>query len=210
MTRQLTCALLILLCVSLGRAQDAKDKKEEKSTPPNYYPLQAGNEWHYQVTANNQAAKVTTRIAKVETIDGTPMARLETSSGPINEHLIQNDKGVFRTRFNGAEISPPFQVIPYPVKLGAKWKGNFTVLGEKGKHDYVGEIGPKEEMVTVPAGKFQAIRVRLTLEENGQQSDSTFWFAKNIGIVKQEVSAPGAMFTLELEKFESKKKENAK
>ncbi len=89
--------IVILLAASLAIAQDAqKDKKDVKEKPPDYYPLQAGNEWNYSVTANGQSSKVVTRIAKVEMIDGQSLARLESPSAKDTEHLFQNEKGVFR------------------------------------------------------------------------------------------------------------------
>ncbi len=82
------------------------------------------------------------------------------------------------------------------------------IVGDKTKHTYEGVIGPKEETVEVPAGKFKTIRVDIKLEENGQQVDITYWFAQDVGFVKQTVDAAGAFFTfftLELEKLEQKK-----
>ena len=70
----------------------------------------------------------------------------------LTEHLSQTDKGVFRHRFNDAAITPAFNLLPYPATVGLKWKGDFTVDKEQGKHTYAGEI-LKEETVEVPAGK---------------------------------------------------------
>jgi Protein of unknown function (DUF3108) len=197
--------IVIVLAASLALAQDAqKDKKDVKDKAPDYYPLQAGNEWHYSATANGQTTKVVTRIAKVENLDGQLLARLESPNAKDTEHLFQNEKGVFRARLNGMEVTPPFQLIPYPAKPGMKWKGEFTVAGEKGTHTYTGEI-QKEESIKVAAGKYETIRVYIKLEENGQQVETTYWFAKDVGFVKQTLDVAGASITLELEKFERKK-----
>ena len=67
--------------------------------------------------------------------------------------------------------------------------------GEKNKNEYSGEISPKEETVEVKAGKFQTIRVRVKLDADGQQIDTTYWFAKNVGIVKQVAEVTGSSFT---------------
>jgi hypothetical protein len=196
--------VLILLAASLATAQDpAKDKKDVKDTAPDYYPLQAGNEWHFSATAKGgQIAKVVLRIPKIENLDGKMLARLENSSSKDSEHLFQNDKGVFRTRFNGAELMPPVPLIVYPPTPGTKWKGAFTIQKDKG--NFAGEI-LKEETIKVAAGEFKTIRVSLKLEENGQQIETTYWFAKDVGFVKETVDAAGASITLELEKFERKK-----
>jgi hypothetical protein len=199
--------IMILLAASLAFAQDAqKDKKDEKAKDkaPEYYPIQPGNEWHYSVTANNQTTKVVTRIAKLEDFGGKKLARLETPNAKDTEHLFQNEKGVFRARLNGAELTPPFQLIPYPAKPGAKWKGAFSVPGEKENHTYSGEI-LKEETIKVPAGEFKTMRVHIKLETDGQQLETTYWFAQDIGFVKQSLESAGVSIVLELDKFERKK-----
>jgi hypothetical protein len=202
--------VVILLAASLALAREVqKDKKLEekaKEKAPDFYPLQPGNERHYKVTANDQESKISTRIAKIENIDGVMLARLEAGKGLITEHLLVNEKGVFRARLNGAEVSPPFQLIQFPAKLGSKWKGTFVVAGEKGKHTYDGAIAAKEETVEVPAGKFKTIRVDIKLESDGQPIDTTYWFAKDVGFVKEILDVAGTVITLELEKFERPKK----
>jgi hypothetical protein len=41
-----------------------------------------------------------------------------------------------------------------------------------------------DEMVTVPAGTFKCLRVH-SVEKGGAAYDSTFWFARNVGKVKE-------------------------
>jgi hypothetical protein len=41
-----------------------------------------------------------------------------------------------------------------------------------------------DEMVTVPAGTFKCLRVHST-ESGAKGYDSTFWFARNVGKVKE-------------------------
>ncbi len=106
--------------------------------------------------------------------------------------------------FNGAEVTPPFQLIPYPPTPGTKWKGAFAVQGEKGTHTYAGEV-QKPETIKVPAGEFKTVRVFIKLESNGQQVETTYWFVKDVGFVKQTLEVAGTVITLELDKFEKKK-----
>ena len=192
--------LTILVAAALSVAQETK--KTDKM--PNFYPIEVGNTWHYKVNADGKDANVTTKIAKHENIDGQVLARLESPNVTLTEHLKQTDKGVFRYRFNGAEVMPPFELLPYPPTVGRKWKGEFTVQGEKGKNTYEGEI-QKEEVVDVPAGKFKTLVVKIKLEGGGQQVDTTYWFVQDVGFVKQTFSVNGATVLLELEKFERKK-----
>lgn len=199
-------ALILLACAS-SDAQDAKKDKQDDKKPaayPVYYPLEKGNTWYYKVTANGQDAKITTRIAKHEDINKQMLARLESPSVAMTEHLLQNDKGVFRVRFNGLEVTPPFRLIPYPAKVGTKWQGEFSVEKDKGTHKYTGEI-QKEEDIEVPAGKYKkTLRVYIELEEGDKKVRTTYWFAQDVGFVKQTFESAGISVLLELEKMERK------
>jgi hypothetical protein len=197
--------VLFLLATALAKPQGADPKKDAKpAKTPNYYPVEVDNVWHYKVTANGRDAKISTRIAKIEDFNGEKFARLESPTVALTEHLSQTDKGVFRHRFNGAEVTPPFKLLPYPAKPGTKWQGEFAVEKDQGKHKYSGEI-QAEENIDVPAGKYKALRVVIKLEENGMMIETTYWFAKDVGFVKQTVEAPGLSILLELEKMERKK-----
>jgi hypothetical protein len=213
-----TCAAVLVAQASPGdtkkpqkdASKDAiKDApKDKKPTDPakgsNFYPVEKGNRWTFKVTANGNESTVTTEIGKVEKIDGVMLSRLETGGGAVTEHLSQTSKGVYRHRLNGAEIEPPFQLLPYPAKVGAKWKGKFTVQGAT--HDYTGAV-EAEEMIAVPAGKYKTLRIKIALEENGQPVETVYWFAHDVGFVKQTVTVGGMeVVQLELQKFEPGKR----
>jgi hypothetical protein len=213
-----TCGIVFVLaalCVdakpSGKEGKDGKDGKETKSDPPaSYYPLQVGNQWNYRVEVGGSSAQAVSRISKIETIDGVPLARLEaTVNGTIvaTEHLRATKEGVFRHRNNGQEISPPLCLIKYPVKAGESWEGDITVGKEKGKY----ACSTREENnVEVTAGKFKAIKVTITLDSKMQKVTTSYWFVKDIGFVKQTVEAGDLNITMELEKFEAASKDTSK
>jgi hypothetical protein len=201
----LLIAMFVIVAPWAGGQDTKQDTKKEKNKGkvPNYYPLDEGNEWQYRVTANgNVGESVTTHIAKVETVDGEKLARLEASKGNITEHLTQTNKGVFRRRLNGSDVEPPLMLMPYPPKVGAKWQGEITV--QKMKLKYFGEL-EAEENIEVPAGKFKTYRVNLKLEDNNMTVSVAYWFAKDVGMVKQTLEVGGIDILLELEKHGNKK-----
>ncbi len=181
--------------------QEGKDKKE-----PSYYPLQVGNQWTFKVSVGDNAATALSRIAKVENIDGVEMARLEAVvNGNIvaTEHLRETEQGVFRYRNNGAEISPPIKLLQYPVtikpKEPMKWTGKITVGADKGSYT----CEATEDTVEVPHGKHKAIKVTIKLEQGKNPPvNTTYWFVKDLGFVKQTVDAAGLSILMELEKLE--------
>jgi hypothetical protein len=193
---------MIVLASLLG-ALHAKPDREAPEKKWNYYPLEVGNTWHFKATVNGAESKIVSTIAKQEKINDKVLARLDVTKGATTEHLIQNDKGVFRHRYNGGEVNPPFQVLPYPPKVGTKWKGEHEIQNQKISFD--AEI-QAEENVEVAAGKYKALKVHITLVVMNQTLTSTFWYANDVGFVKQTVT-DGANIdvTLELEKFERNK-----
>jgi hypothetical protein len=206
MMQHLRPTLVIGLLLTLtGLAGQAQDKEKPRSQPaPNYYPLEAGNEWQYRLTANQKTISTTARIAKVETIDGVALARLETNVGgktAASEHLQQTDKGVFRHRFNGVQSIPPFLLLKYPAKSGIRWSGEFKNGVEMAKYT----CHMDEETVEVPAGEFKAIKVVADVDTGQLQLRTTYWFAQDVGIVKQTADAGNLEILMELEKYDVKK-----
>jgi hypothetical protein len=195
--------LVIFLATAIAPGQEGK-QPDQGSKTPNYYPVEVGNTWHYKVTVNGKDGTITTTVAKHEKVDGTLAARLESPNVNLTEHLMQTEKGVFRYRYKDSDVTPPFKLIAYPPKVGAKWEGAFTVKNEEGKHTYTAEI-LKEEAVAVPAGKFKALVVQVKLESAGQKIDTTYWFVKDVGFVKQTAAFGNLNILLELERFERKK-----
>jgi hypothetical protein len=191
--------LLVLLTVaSSASPQEAGGKK----ATPDYYPLQEGTKWHYRVEVAGQTVQVTNQIAKVEKIDGQPLARLETVvKGQVSasEHLRTNAQGIFRHRYNGIDVQPPLCLLKYPVKDGETWSTDIKIGGMQLK--VMCRTGRAEE-VQVPAGKFKAVTSDVETEVMGIKVTTKYWFAPGVGVVKQTANLGGQDVTLQLEKFE--------
>jgi hypothetical protein len=204
-------ATMLALFAGLGSFLHAKPDRPEDKKTPNYYPLNVGNQWTYKVSVAENSANVQSRIVKMENIDNHDLARLEATvnnSIVAVEHLRQTEQGIFRYRNNGIDINPPLLLLKYPVNIKSKepmkWSGALKGGSEKGT--YTAEA--TEESVEVPFGKYQAIRVVIKLEQGkgpGQTVNTTYWFVKDIGFVKQTVEAGGLSILMELEKFDRAK-----
>jgi hypothetical protein len=183
----------------------AADKGKEKA--PNYYPLKVGTKWHYELNpGNGRKVEFVSEIGGVDTINGKPLPRLEVAANgqklPTTEHLQCDDNGVFRVRMNNLEVTPPLCLIKYPLKEGQKWGGEISASGQKTTVD-CSEGKPEE--VQVPAGKFKAIPTTITVTQGPTKLKNVFWFAENVGIVKQRSETGLQTFTLELKKYEPAK-----
>jgi hypothetical protein len=193
------CCLAALLLLPFAGLFAGPEKRR------NYYPLDVLNQWHYRVTENAKKSTLTTRVGKFEDFKGVKCARLESPNLDRWEYLTQTDQGVFRHGANNDAIVPPFKLLPYPPTPGAKWEGTFTIGKEPGKHKYSGEV---LDEVTIdldkPLGKVKALRSVIKLESAGKIIETTYWFAHDLGIVKQSFETGGLAVVLELEKFEKK------
>jgi hypothetical protein len=195
--------VLFLVGSTLINAREAKKDKEAAKTP-NYYPLQVDNVWHYKHSVDDSKAEVVWRVVKIDDFNAEKLPRLEmTHNGNVIavEHWRQTAEGIFRHRFNGVELTPPICFLKYPIQPDAKWDGEVTVGTKKGKY----AIETKEEAVDVAAGKFKTIRVKVRIEENGKVAHTTYWFAPDVGMVKQSIEASDTNIVMELGKFEPAK-----
>jgi hypothetical protein len=198
-----TCGLMLVLVIGIAGAAEQAAPEQEKA--PDYYPLKPGTKWFYEVDADGQKIKLNNQIAKVETIEGKSLAVVETViNGSVagTEHITVTDKGIFRHRTNGVECSPPVCLLKYPFKKDETWETDTTIGNEtvKGKAKAVGS-----EEVTVPAGKYKTVKAEIETTFMGMQSTATFWYAPDVGVVKQTMVSMGKKISAELEKFEPAK-----
>lgn len=173
----------------------------------NYYPLKVGTKWHYSLDAgNSQKVQLTSQIGGTEKIGGKDLARLEVFANgqklPATEHLESTHEGVFRVRMNNLEVSPPICLIKYPLKTGQTWGAETTAGGQKMKVDC---SEGKAEEVQVPAGKYRAIPCTIVVTAGEAKFTNIFWFAEDVGIVKQKSEIGPQTVIMELTKFEAAK-----
>jgi hypothetical protein len=195
-----------LLVLAMGFTSAAFPAAISQEKAPDYFPLKAGTKWSYEVNQDGKKLKTTSQIAKVEAgAEGKSVALLETTvNGEVTgtEHLTTTEKGVFRQRVNGIELSPPVCVLKYPLKKDETWETESTIANEQLK--VKGKVIANEE-VTVPAGKYKAFRVEIETSAAGMRNITTLWFAPDVGVVKQSTENEGKAVTAELEKFEEGK-----
>jgi hypothetical protein len=204
--RAITGILLIFLSALPGLAQEPAPKARTRDSTPDYYPLKVGSKWHYQVeTGNGQKVTIVHQITKIENRDGKPTALLEESvNGEVQAsgHVGVEADGVFRYGFKGTKVSPPVCLLKYPVKEGSSWETETTI----GNQQYtVSARSRGAEEVQVPAGKYQAVPVKIETTVKGDKVSNTYWFAPDVGIVKQLVDVRGRSYSMELLKFEEGK-----
>ncbi len=171
--------------------------KEVLKKFPNYYPLELGNEWVYQVGEN----EVTVIATAVEKKDGVQTGTLETKVNGKTvaaESMRVDATGVYRTHINKQEIDPPVLLLKFGIRDETEWAtkskvGNATV-------DFVFKLEGLEEIKTL-AGEYKAVKVTGTGDIAGTVTQTKYYFADGVGIVKLSYSLGGGEAMLELKKF---------
>jgi hypothetical protein len=164
-----------------------------------YYPLEVGLVWSYRGGEHNR----TVRVARHEVLDGTPCARVETRQDDevvATEHVFTRADGVYGLSRDGKKLSRPLLLLKLPPAAGSTWQETFLIDGRRRQATY--RIG-KAETVEVPLGRYEAVPLQGEILEGGARVTAfTYWFARDVGMVKQAFKSPGQTVTYELEKME--------
>lgn len=165
----------------------------------NYFPLAPGNTWHYRADVNGTPVDYVLKVVKLE--KGLALVEGLRDGKPIaSEHLTQTEKGVFRNKVNGLPIEPPLALLPYPLNLKDKWGSRVTIGGAP--FTYTAQA--RAEKIMVDKEEHQAIRVEIGMTDSGNRAKTTYWFAPDIGIVRQTIEQGPTITRLLLEKHELK------
>lgn len=205
--RLLNSLLLILFALTVVA-------QKPKEPPPDYFPLRVGDWWKYRsTTADNKQSEFTIKVLGDEKQpDGTTRYHVETlttfqsihdwyskPAGWVLMHRIAYPKNEALK----AEYQPVKQYLKNPLGAGATWdwkgKGMMGVDIEESSR----VVGP--EMVEVPAGKFQAMKVETKVIQGGMPVQKTYWFANWIGMVKSMTDSGSVKSTTELVDYSFKK-----
>jgi hypothetical protein len=218
---QLSASVGLFLFLAAGAVPGQAQKKEPMEIYSDYYPLGAGYQWSYKVTVNEkeQAAKdsrpiVTITAGKPEvfehkfTVDKKEELAvrypLKVVSGPkeslkqMFEQVAVLKDGVYRISTAGKDITPPLRFLKLPVKGGESW----TVSATSENVMLAGTFTCDVEAVKVPLGNFETLHVSSPDFQLGNEKMALdYWFAKDVGMVKQRVRVGKSNVVLELEAF---------
>jgi hypothetical protein len=195
----------IFLVIATALPSPAQAPLAQKKLP-DYYPLKPGTNWTYNLDpGDGRKIRVTNRIARIETIKGKSMARLETIINgrvAVTQYLLSTSDGVFRYRMGEADVSPPLCILKYPIKDGESWIVDSMIGQEQLKMSFTS--GRREEVVAT-AAKYQAIPVVCEINAPGGQITTTSWYAPDVGMVKDTRQFGDKTITMDLITFEAGK-----
>lgn len=201
MVRRFSGLVVVILAVAGGMAP----AQMAQTTP--HFPLEVGAVWTYKSGENRFQLKV----VRFEKIGETNCARIELTSpgGKADkpesvEHVAVTKDGVVRYSFDGKKAEPPINFLKLPIEQNATWKVDSKVDGQPLRGGF--KIG-KQKDVKVPAGIYDTTTVSgVDLEANGVKVGLTYYYAENVGLVKQVIDIGGRRVVVELERYEPGKK----
>jgi hypothetical protein len=190
-------ALLLVACLVRPAAG------QDPSALESLFPLAVGNAWTYKVSGQDDRFVV--RVVDQELVGTQTCFKLEAwlkDKVVATEHVAFTKAGLCRFRAEHEDIDPPVCILKVPAPKGAGWEAKYT-LGSRGAVGRFLATNPPGE-VTVPAGKFRAVKVDAWTGENRGPAPprSTVWYAAGVGPVRQWISEGKSRLELELEKFE--------
>lgn len=177
---------------------------EEVLHAPDYYPLTVGSRWTMELVGPEGKAELISTIEGVDKINDKELIRL---TGSINgtviatEHLETTDKGISRNQFDGGHITPPIVLLSEPIELGKTFLQKEVEMGSETMSVEV-KVAEKLEKVKCPAGEFEAVHVTVMAKPAQGEVVSDYWFAKGVGIVKQELKLGDVSVTTKLKSYE--------
>lgn len=188
---------------------------QEKAFDSPYMPLKVGHRWTYRSGDHKVLVRVEAlelfKVArkdpqgKDQTYEAL-VARLAVTSGErtLTEHVGVLEDGIYRFTAAGKAIEPPLRILKLPVKIGETWTCSSTSAGK----ELAGTFSSREEAVQVPA-QAQPLLTRTASSRDfrigDRRMDVDYWFAPEVGMVKQVFASGDMKVVLELEKFEPAK-----
>jgi hypothetical protein len=206
------CLALVLGCSSLRKGTlSPSSAGGESSRSKDYFPLRAGDTWKYRsTTADGKQSEFSIKVLNEEKENGNTLYLVETVSTfqPIHDWYSKPSGWVLMHRQeyvktgNKAEYQPTKQFLKNPLATGDSWhwKGKGMMGVEIDESNQAS--GP--ETVSVPAGKFDAMKVTTNVVQGGAPVTKTYWYAPGVGLVKSMTDTGSVKSTTELLEYSTK------
>jgi hypothetical protein len=203
--------LFLALAAAVVAAGAGAAKPKPEQAPPDFFPLRVGDSWTYRNTSDNSeyGFKV---LAEEPPTGGAPRYQVEMRAGVIVHKSFSKEDGwvvLWEDRYvehEGLQMKyePPKKYLQNPLKPGFKWTWqgkDSTQTDFTEKNDVVGF-----ETVTVPAGKFRAMKLVSEVSGGNAVMTKTYWYADGVGLVKTTTVGGAITYGSELVDYSFKKK----
>ena len=184
-----------------------------------FYPLKVGHQWTYRSGKEQVVVQVEKEVPlefkrddKAERSEKAVGAQLKITSGSreVTETVAVLSDGVYKFTTAGKTLKPPLRFFKFPLDPVKKeeWKidsktddgklrqGRFISGTDTLKLAINGKPAEDVDTVTITSADFRG---------DGQDLAVKFWFARGLGVVRQQVRIGKTEMTLELEQFKAGK-----
>jgi hypothetical protein len=203
----------IALTISLLTISAAAQKSE--APVPDYFPLRVGDSWTYRSAGSDTQYSVTV-LGEEKQADGTIRYLVEKLAGAKVHTLFSKASGwvlMHSERYPEhegleAKYEPARQYLKNPLRAGAQWGWKGEDYTKKELEEVNQVVGPED--VTVPAGKFRAMKVVSKVAGATAPLTRTSWYADGVGLVKSMTEAGQIKYGWELADYSFKNKDRSK
>jgi hypothetical protein len=202
--------LVVILAIHFAALTAFGAKPKKPKATPDYFPLRVGDSWTYR---NTEEGGYTRKVLSEEPQEGGPVRYVvEIRSGVVIQNVFSKAGGwvLFHAEsypeHEGlkATYEPPKQYLPNPLVAGQKWEWTGKDPTQVEHHESSRVIG--FENVTVPAGKFRAIKVVSEVSGGSSPITRTNWYADGVGLVKSTTQGGPIKYGSELTDYSFKQK----
>ncbi|MEN3370230.1 MAG: hypothetical protein V7609_2373 [Verrucomicrobiota bacterium] len=204
--RRITGIALALFVLSFSVAA-----KKPKPAAADFFPLRVGDSWTYR-NSDGQSQYTLKVLSEEKQADSSIRSEMELLAGVQVRKFFSKPSGwvlLHMERYPEhegleAKYEPPKQYLQNPLVPGFKWnwKGKDTGNNEVTESSQV--IG--FEKVSVPAGKFRAMKIVSKVTGGAAVMTKTYWYADGVGLVKTTTEAGEIKYGSELVDYSFKKK----
>ena len=181
------------------------------ATASDFFPIKKGTKWTYKYAESDVVMEVKESAAevKVDTLSNGKVVASETLKLMAD---AQGGGGIYRTKINNLDITPPLKILDMETKAGklvpkakgTKWAVDVKVQQATLKGDYT--IGETVKLkLPAPLGDTDAVPVVAELNIGGTATTVKYWFATGKGQVKVSYTIANNEQAMELKTFEDGK-----
>ena len=198
-----TIAFALLSVATTAFAQKSKQAAD-------YFPLRVDDSWTYRNTSDD--SRYTLKVIREEKQeDGSTRYLMEMLAGVKVHRFFSKPDGWVLLHFEQypehpgleAKYEPPKQFLQNPLvaKFKWKWNGKDYTQQEFAEDNQVAGF----ENVTVPAGKFRAMKLVSQVTGAANPMTRTYWYADGVGLIKTTTEAATMKYGSELVDYSFKK-----
>lgn len=164
----------------------------DETAPVQKPDVKVGDRWRYQVKEYQSNVPIVSQIdSRISFLGPNAIVMVETGKdGQETDSQLDAEWGVLTVGYLGLVFDPPMRLFKFPLQVGMEYPFAYGLAAARGSPARTKAEGSAKvlgwEDVTVPAGKFRALKVearaafqRLDIRANGWQR-FVLWYAPEV------------------------------